>query len=313
VSLVLLNPRAAGGRAARLHGPIAAWLRVHRPGARLEAPARIDDATALVERSPRGGRVVLVGGDGTVHRLLPALLEGACELGLVPAGSGNDTARALGVAGMRPAAALALALEGAARPWDVGECAFAGRRVLFASSLAAGFDAAVGLRALRGPAWLTGQPRYLWATLREIAALRAWTLRVRLDGEVAHAGPALFASVLNTPTYGAGLRAVPSARADDGRLDALVAGRFGRAGALAMLPRLMAGTHLGHRAVLSRGVAEMIVDSEDPVPLAGDGEPAGHARSWRVRVLPGALQAVAGAPVAVYYPPTEPDPRRQAR
>ena len=40
----------------------------------------------------------------------------------------------------------------------------------FASSLAAGFDAAVGLRALRGPAWLSGQPRYLWATLREIAA-----------------------------------------------------------------------------------------------------------------------------------------------
>ena len=293
MSLVLLNPRAAGGRAARLQGPIAAWLRVHRPGVRLAVPECPDDAIALVERSPRGSRVVVAGGDGTVHRLLPALIAGDCELGLVPAGSGNDTARALGVARLRTEAALALAFEGAARPWDVGDCAFAGRQVLFASSLAAGFDAAVGLRALRGPVWLAGQPRYLWATLREIAALRAWPLRVRLDGEVAHAGPALFASVLNTPTYGAGLRAVPKARAHDGRLDALVAGRFGRAGALAMLPRLMAGTHLGHRAVQSRSIAEMIVDSEHPVPLAGDGEPAGYARSWRVRVRPGALQAVA--------------------
>ena len=87
--------------------------------------------------------------------------------------------------------------------------------------------------------------------------------------------------------------APPKGTPTTAHFDALVAGRFGRVGALAMLPRLMTGTHLGHRAVLSRGVVEMIVDSEDPVPLAGDGEPAGHARSWRVRVLPGALQAVA--------------------
>jgi diacylglycerol kinase (ATP) len=292
VSLVLLNPRAAGGRAARLHGPIAAWLRVHRPGARLEVPARLDDAIALIERSPRGGRVVLVGGDGTVHRMLPALLAGDCELGLVPAGSGNDTARAIGTARLRCEAALALALEGKARPMDLGECAFAGRRVLFASSLAAGFDAAVGLRALHAPRWLPGQPRYLWATLREIVALRTWPLRVRIDGRGVHAGPTLFASVLNTPTYGAGLRAVPHARHDDGRLDALVAGRFGRPGALAMLPRLMLARHLSHRAVRSADFAELIVDSEMPVPIAGDGEPAGHARSWRVRVLPGALRVV---------------------
>ncbi len=296
MSLVLLNPRAAGGRAARLHGPIAAWLRVHWPGARLEAPRHPDEAIELIERSPRGGRIVLIGGDGTVHRLLPALVDGACELGLVPAGSGNDTARALGVAGLRWDGALALALQGRTRAVDLGECAFAGRRLLFASSLAAGFDAAVGMRALRAPAWLGGQPRYLWATLGELAALRTWRLRVRLDGRVVHTGPTLFASVLNTATYGAGLPAAPKARPDDGQLDALVAGRFGRLGALAMLPRLMAARHLTHAQVRCMPCQELIVDSEHPVPLAGDGEPAGHARSWRVRVLPGALRAVAAAP-----------------
>ena len=48
MSLVLLNPRAAGGRAARLHGPIAAWLRVNWPGARLEAPRHPDEALELI-------------------------------------------------------------------------------------------------------------------------------------------------------------------------------------------------------------------------------------------------------------------------
>ena len=295
-TLVLVNPRAAGGRARALVAPMRQWL-----GSRFAdvlgcvAPEGVDAAAAAIAALPRGARVALVGGDGTLQAMLPALLERDAELGLVPLGSGNDTARALGLAGRDWMEALAHALAAPATAMDLGECAFDGRHQPFASSLTAGFDSAVGLRALQAPRALRGLPRYLWATLAELAALRTWSLRIEADGTPVHDGAALFASVLNTPTYGGGMPAVPAACIDDARLDLLVAGRFGRAGAAAMLPRLLAARHLSHPRVRTLRFVELSATSPADVPLAADGEALGAARAWRIAVRPAALRAVRGA------------------
>ena len=294
-ALVLLNPRAAGGRAARIAEPLRRWLEARAAGATLSIATDAADARSVLLGRPAGSRVVLIGGDGTLHQMLPALLARQLSVGLVPVGSGNDMARALGLSGLRWDAALAIALHGAACRCDVGELVIGDAGVPFASSLAVGFDAAVARRAADGPAWLGGLPRYLWATLSELAALRRLRVRAIVDGTLAHDGEALFASCLNTPSYGAGMPAVPHARIDDGRLDLLVAGRFGRLGALAMLPRLLTGTHLGHARVSTAAFSELQLECDDALPLAADGEPLGAARKFAVRVLPGALQVVSAS------------------
>ena len=115
-----------------------------------------------------------------------------------------------------------------------------------------------------------------------------------VDGELVHDGEALFASCLNTATYGAGMPAVPGARIDDGRLDLLIAGRFGRFATLAMLPRLLAGRHLGHPQVRTAPFTLLRVECEAEMPLAADGEPLADAHAITVRVMPGALQVVWG-------------------
>jgi diacylglycerol kinase (ATP) len=237
---------------------------------------------------------VLIGGDGTVHQMLPALVEHACELALVPLGSGNDSARALGVAKLDWQTALAHALRAPAAPMDLGRCKADGRSFWFASSLTAGFDSAVGDRAIRGPTFLRGLPRYLWATLGELAFLRHWPMTITLDGRTLHDGPVLFASVLNTPSYGSGMPVVPQARIDDGRLDLLLAGPFSRVGTSLMLPRMLAGRHLGHPMVQIEPFTTLEVHTPVDVPLAGDGEPAGTARAWHISVQPGALLVVRG-------------------
>jgi diacylglycerol kinase family enzyme len=290
-AIVVVNPRAAGGRAARLCGPIETWLARHAPGTALLAAGPDEIRARLAERSP-GGRVVLVGGDGSVHRLLPDLLAGGLELGLVPVGTGNDFARALGVFGLGLEVALARALQAPAVPCDAGELRTQAGCVPFASSLSAGFDAAVSRRALAVPGWLGGMPRYLLATLAELVALKPCRIRVRVDGRLLHEGEALFAACLNTPSYGSGMPIAPAARIDDGALDAVVAGRFGRAGALAMLPRLLLGRHLGHPRVRVASFGELEIAADAPIPVAADGEPLGETVSLSVRVLPGALRVV---------------------
>ena len=293
-ALILLNPYAAGGRAAAVATPMRDWLGVHAPGVALVESDGVERARAMLQALPRASRVVLVGGDGSVNRMLPVLLGRAHTLALVPFGGGNDTARALGLHPMPWALALQHALSAPAATIDTGELATAGGRVPFVSSLCAGFDAAVCGHAAAGPRWLIGMPRYLWHTLRELATLRTWDARITVDGVLRHSGVALFASTCNTPTFGSGMPAVPNAVIDDGRLDLLLAGSFGRAGTLWMLPQLLVGTHLRDPRVATWRYEALHVSATTPIPLAADGEPLEAVDEFEVRVRPKSLSVVPG-------------------
>jgi diacylglycerol kinase (ATP) len=292
VALVLLNRLAGSGRAVALEPRLRAALAA-LPGHRLVTPASVHDARALLSDQPPATRVALVGGDGTVHHLLSALLSGGHSLGLVAAGSGDDIARALGVHELSPEAALALAVQGNSTPWDVGVVQTAHEQRCFLSSLCVGFDAAIAARARALPPWLAGRHRYTLATLLQLLGLRSGQVSTAVDGVAWHQGQTLLASVLNTRTYGGGMPAVPGARPDDGQLNLLHAGRFGRLEALRMLPALMTGRHLGHPQIQTCTFRELLLQSPTPLALAADGEAMLSAVNMRVRVRAGALQVVA--------------------
>lgn len=295
-TLVLINPRAAKGEAAALADPVRQWLASYAPGVALVESDSVERSRATLQCLPRSSRVVLIGGDGTLHHMLPVVLTHRLALGVVPLGAGNDTARALGVADLAWPKALELALRGPTRRMDVGELVTPQLRLPFFSSLAAGFDAAVAARALSGPRWLDGRPRYLWATMAELTSLRTHRIRIALDGAPCYDGEALFSSVLNTRSYGSGMPIAPHARVADGRLDLLVAGRFGRVGALAMLPRLLKGTHLLHSRVHAWPFQSMQFESDRELPLAADGEPVQPLRRFEIRVRVAAVSVVSAKP-----------------
>lgn len=288
-ALCLLNPHAANGRCAALAAP----LREALPAVPLVLPENVAAARQRLLALPEGSRVIVAGGDGTVHQLLPALVARKLQLALLPGGTGNDLARALGLARMGWREALAHAQRAPAASMDLGEITTPeGGRQLFMSSLTAGFDAAIAIRAQAAPRWLRGQPRYLWATLNEIGRLRVYPLRIVADGQLLHEGPMLFASSLNTPSYGSGMPAAPGARVDDGQLELLRVGAFGRLGALAMMPLLLSGQHLRHAKVALSAFRTLRLTSPQPVPLAVDGEPLPASTDIDVRVLPRCLSVV---------------------
>lgn len=305
-TLVLLNPHAQGGRAARHQADLLQALLSRQLTLPLEAPDTVDEALELLMQQPRGARVVVVGGDGTLQRWLPAIMAQQLEVGLVPLGSGNDLARALGLLELSPTEALLHALQAPAEPMDVGLVRWdppaLGARLLqsqlhechFLSSVAGGFDAQVALLALHAPRWLTGRWRYAWAIAMALWRLSHWPVQVFVNQQRLYHGPALLCSALNTPSYGSGMAATPGNRIDDGQLQMLMAEGLGRWRTLRLLPKLFKGKHIGQPGVRHQSTQLLWVHSQTPVPLAADGEYLGLAQQYRVQVLPAALRVVRG-------------------
>jgi diacylglycerol kinase family enzyme len=295
-TLILINPHAAGGRARGLVHPIQAFckaLPANNSQAQILVPESIEKALQVLSDLSHKTRVIVVGGDGTLNQMLPGLLKGGHEVGLVPYGSGNDCARAWGLHRMIWQEALAHALHAPSSSIDLGRVELSHKSVhYFHSSLAVGFDASVGNRALAGPKFLSGLPRYLLATLRELVHLKNWDLRIEADGHLIHQGSSLLASALNTPTYGGGMPAVPRASITDGQLNLLVGGKFNRLQTLLMLPRLLIGKHIGHARIQCCPFSIASIRNATPVPVAADGETLGFATDLKVTCMPQALQVV---------------------
>ena len=270
-SLALIaNPVAGGGRGRRALG--AACAELERRGARFRAltTASASDATRLA-REVAGGAVetvVAVGGDGHVGSLAGVLRETDTPLAIVPAGRGNDLARVLGIP-TDPAAAARLALDGEARPFDVGEVD--GAPFLGIASL--GFDS--DANRIANESRLRGNAVYLYAALRALASWRHAHFEVTVDGE-RHAFSGYTVAVANSKAYGGGMMLVPHARLDDRRLDVLMVHEHSRLRWLASLPRVFRGAHVGDpRAEFSTGqVVEVRADR--PFTVYADGDPIGE-------------------------------------
>ena len=295
-ALILVNPHAAGGRAKKLFPQLEAQCQPylqHFDHFKMVMPESVEDGLRLLKQTPPNTRVVIVGGDGTLNQMLPALMHSAFEIGLVPYGSGNDCARAWGLQRMALPDALKFALFEKAQKIDLGRVALAAGKVhYFHSSLAIGFDASVGNRALAGPKFLRGLPRYLLATLRELTQLRNWEMQICINDAIAHQGTTLLASTLNTPSYGGGMPAVPHALIDDGQLNLLMAGQFNRLQTLLMLPRLLMGLHLSHNRIRTVAFSKATINSSQALPIAADGESLGYDHQINIEVLPSALNVI---------------------
>lgn len=197
-----------------------------------------ETALMLQEAVAEVDAVVVCGGDGMVHLASQALAGTNVPLGIIPAGTGNDAARCLGIPRNDPIAAADRVIGGRVRTIDLGRCG--GR--YFATVLAAGFDAVVNERANR-MTWPRGQMRYNLATAAELRTFRPFSYELELDGETCQVD-AMLVAVGNGPCFGGGLRITEGARLDDGLLDVVVIGALSRRALVRLYPRLFRGTHV---------------------------------------------------------------------
>jgi diacylglycerol kinase (ATP) len=284
--ILAVNPTADRGRAAGAGAGLAS--RLADAGHEVEV-ARAADADSLRDLVARHlldtpDRLVIAGGDGLVHALLPAVAGTEVPIGIVPLGTGNDVARAFSLP-TEPGPALQTALG----PWRTVDAIKVGDG--WAASVAtAGFSGTVNARANR-MGWPRGQGRYTVATLIELPRLRPFPLSLVVDGVRTDLSCSLVA-VGNTSLFGGGMAICPEARPDDGLLDVTVVQAVSPLTLARVFPRVFAGRHLQHPAVRTfRGQSvELLAEGVD---LWADGEPAGPLPA-RLECVPAALRIAAG-------------------
>ncbi|WEK13852.1 MAG: diacylglycerol kinase [Candidatus Microbacterium phytovorans] len=290
---LLVNPAARAGAHTVVVDEVTARLRAH--GIRvavISGGSAADSSTLLRAALDVGTDAVLVaGGDGTVNLAIQELAGTDTPLGIVPVGTGNDFAAALGLRELRAEATAAAVIAGRTRRVDLARATRAdGSSRLYATVLAAGFDSKVNDRA-NGMTWPRGHSRYDIAVLIEFLRLRDLPFRVELedaDGDVEVLdGPLVLASVGNGPTYGGGIRICPEAMLDDGLLDVTLVRPAGRLRLLRLLPRVYRGTHASSPDVVMRRARAVRLDAPALTAYA-DGDPLG-ALPVRVDAVPGAL------------------------
>jgi diacylglycerol kinase (ATP) len=284
---VLVNPAAGRGRFGRLLPAVVARLGAGgRPVTVLPSDSAEQAAEAARAAVADGAAaLVAVGGDGTVHLALQAVAGTGVPLGIVPAGTGNDFARAMGVPDDPIAAVDAIRSASRTRPVDLARMTDAAGRVRwFGAVLGAGFDAIVNERAnaMRFP---RGPRRYDLAVLAELARLRPRRYTLTLDG-VPHTIDAVLVAVGNTDRYGGGMRICPAADPTDGLLDVVVGGKVGRITLMKIKPSVYRGSHVDHPLVSCFRART--------VDLAGE-EITGYADGERAFPLPVSVTCVPGA------------------
>jgi YegS/Rv2252/BmrU family lipid kinase len=286
---LLAVTNAAAGSAA--DSAVSAALRVLRDGAdlevvRTEAPADLDSVVGDLG----GRRLVVVGGDGSLHAVVAALqrrglLDGTPPvLGLVPLGTGNDLARSAGLP-LDPTAAARAVLHGSPQPMEL-LLDDAGGVVVNAVHIGVGAEA--GQEANRWKPRI-GAAAYAVGSVIAGSRTRGWRLRVEVDGtpivdfdrRVLMVGLGLGSSI------GGGSLLAPDATPEDGLVDVVISAAVGPVARAAYALRLRRGEHIRRRDVRVVRAKRVRVFGQ-PFPYNADGEVGGpvRSRSWSVR--PGA-------------------------
>jgi YegS/Rv2252/BmrU family lipid kinase len=279
--LLLITNSAAGGAE---QAAVEAGVGVLRRRADVEvAVTSSAEECAKVLATRNGRRVVVCGGDGSVHTVVGALRAAgdlAEPLGLIPLGTGNDLARALGIP-LDPTEAAGIVLDGQPRPLDL-LVDDAGEVVVNVVHVGIGAEAVRAGQAVKS--WF-GRFAYALGGVVAGSRERGWRLRVEVDGRTVAEPerPLLQVGIGLGRTVGGGTPLVPQADPDDGLADVVVSAATGPVARMSYALRLRRGEHIDRPDVRSTRGRTVTVAGED-FPYNADGEVRGPVprRVWRV-------------------------------
>jgi len=239
------------------------------------------------------GRIVIAGGDGTIHAVVNAVLNAGKQptLGLVPLGTGNDFCRTLAIP-TDPSDALRALRTADVRSLDAVRVS-GDRSCFFANAVTAGFSGQVAAEVTSDLKSWWGPFAYLRGAAGTLADLPRFQVTLRFDDGPPEQVELLNIVVANARTAAGGIVVAPNADPEDGLLDVVLV-RSGDALDLPLLAaRLLHGNYVDDANVTLRRAKRLAVESEQTLPLSIDGELC-EGRRFTFEVVPHALRIAVG-------------------
>jgi len=293
---VFANPDAHGGSARSRIAFVQDWFHSMKIPMRVEVPANAGELESAARAAITCGQSILfaMGGDGTFQALANASFGSGVQLGILPAGGGNDFAASLGIPSDLPAVLRGLSRY-VPRSVDLLRAQTAdGKTRLYVGGGGLGLDSEAARYASGVYRRLPGRLRYIAAALRALGEHVPLRVRIEFPGTDLSSveSSCLLASALNTPTYGGGVRLGPGAQMDDGILSVVLVEPLGTLSVLGLLPRLLGSGELRTERIRRWQAKRVCFATDRPCFFHGDGEILGPA-PVQVEVVPRAVQVLA--------------------
>ncbi|HZQ11156.1 MAG TPA: diacylglycerol kinase family protein [Anaerolineae bacterium] len=309
-TLVVLNPRAAQGKAAQIFPQVETELRAAGLDFDVVQTRAPRHAVELAQAAPGQGYegVIAVGGDGSVHEVMNGLLRASNEgetiaLGIIPLGTGNDFIKSLppplapGKNRDNWRQAISRLTSGKTILVDVGkltgDCPAPGYSMpqYFTNGADVGFGARVAKAIRHVP--FTGKPGYMFAVLQVLADYGLPRIKLTLDDTEVIELNTTITAVTNGRCFGSSFWLTPMAEITDGEFDVFIGSALGRIGILQVLPKIMKGTHLNHPAASFKKARKVVIESAERMTVEADGElPFLEAHRIQIQVLPQRLRVM---------------------
>jgi diacylglycerol kinase (ATP) len=302
---LILNPMADMGRAWKAANDLRPIVQEFQGDISWSGTVYPTHAVELARQAAEEGcdLVIALGGDGTAHEVINGLMQVPEKkrpvLGIIPLGSGNDFAHAIGVP-KKADHALAHALKGQPSAIDVGLMTDeqSGRKEYFDNTVGLGFDAVVTIRSHRLPI-VKGFLMYLTAVIQTIllnhdpAKIQFQTDREAWEDTV------LMTTVCNGGREGGGFIISPDSKINDGLLEFLTVRKVSRGMMFRLVPEFMKGTHLRFKkATRLDSFKKISLTADRPLYIHADGEIftsfGSDLRKVSFEILPNALRVVKG-------------------
>lgn len=297
----MVNPRSAGGKTERRWPELRATIQEAYGAFDERFTHASGDATEMTREALRGGAelVVAVGGDGTINEVVNGFFDGqsavspSASFGVVPAGTGGDFIKTLGIP--HETFAAAANLKSPPRAIDVGRLHYVtdgGAPALrhFINIASFGIGGLVDRYVNQSSKSFGGKLSFAVATLKAGARYKNAEVRLVLDGGTARQGKIYNVAVANGRYFGGGMKVAPDAALDDGWFDVVTLGDFGFGDLILRGLDIYSGKHLSNPKVSvqrARKIEATPVDGAAEVLLDVDGEAPGR--------LPATFELLAGA------------------
>lgn len=246
--------------------------------------SRVTWLTGMPTDSADADAILIFGGDGTIHRHLAQLVELQLPVLVVPCGSANDFARALGFRSVRSALAAwrnFTATRGNTRQIDLGVITAekdSAKRRYFCCVAGIGLDTEIARAANALPRWLRGYGGYALLLPPRLARFKPLIARVttpensRPENPIPEFKPIIVAAFANTSIYGGGMKIAPRAKLDDGLLDLCIVNNMNKLALLTLFPTVYFGRHLSIQQVFYSQTSSIAVQTQSPADIYADGE-----------------------------------------